>query len=161
MGSPMFPRSAHSGLGDLRYSAQTRLTWLSLHPDSFAVREILLPPILRVTILSCVALSLVRLSPDVFSPCLCLVDALALAFPTILEIVTSHLQRQLQKHFLNGVEGDLGNPFSAGGWNSEIHQAGNGEPRPFAPDRGNELFRLWQGRRLMRSIFSAITTSPG
>lgn len=43
-----------------RCSAHTRLTWLSLHPASLAVRAMLFPPVLSATILSCVAASACR-----------------------------------------------------------------------------------------------------
>ncbi|MER8537660.1 hypothetical protein NKH61_34970 [Mesorhizobium sp. M1005] len=45
----------------------------------------------------------------IFPARLCQFDALPLAFAAILEVVPSHLQGELQQHFLNGLEHDLGN----------------------------------------------------
>jgi hypothetical protein len=46
---------------------------------------------------------------------------LPLAFAAILEVVSSHLQGELQQHFLNGLEHDLGNAVSAGRDVAKIH----------------------------------------
>lgn len=72
------------------------------------------------------------------------IDALPLAFAPILEIVSSHLQCQFQKHVLNGLEYDLGNAISAGRYVTEIHYAWHGEPCTFVSDVRDQLFGFWQ-----------------
>jgi hypothetical protein len=86
----------------------------------------------------------VSLASGIFPARLCQFDALPLAFAAILEVVSSHLQGELQQHFLNGPEPDLGNAVSAGRDVAKIHHTRYGKTSTLVPNGFDQPFSFRQ-----------------
>src|SRR3989337_3595685 len=86
----------------------------------------------------------VSLASGVVPVSLCQCDALPLAFAAILEVVSSHLQGELQQHFLNGLEHDLGNAVGAGRDVAKIHHTRYGKTSTLIANCFDQLFSFRQ-----------------
>nr|SPD89044.1 hypothetical protein PSCFBP3800_P100065 [Pseudomonas syringae group genomosp. 3] len=142
-----------------RCCAQTRFTWLTLTPASRAVSAMLHPPPLRAMICSCtLAFGLRPLyRPALLAksmPCRCRSRRSSKSSRAICSATRNSMS-------CTPCNTTLATPLDASANSDRSTMPGTAKRAPLALIASTSFPASTKGRRLIRSIFSAMTTSPG